>query len=162
MIRVFIKHSLLFVLIILLQVFVFQQLSFWNVVPLLYVYILIRWPAALPAGWVILLGFLLGLLVDITADTPGMHAFATTFVAYLRQPLLKGFLSKEDSDVVEPRERSMGFLPFWKYTLSIVLFHHVLLFSLESFSFLDPLLLLNKIIISALLTILLIFLLERF
>ena len=162
MIRLFLKHSLLFVLLFLLQIVVLQQLYFWYVVPLVYVYILIRWPATLSAGWVLTLGFLLGLLVDINADTPGMHAAATTFVAFLRPALLKGFITKEEIENLEPRERSMGFIPFWKYVISIVLLHHTALYILESFSFFDPLLLLVKIIGSALLSLLLIFLFERF
>ncbi len=162
MIRTFVRHSLLFVLLLLLQIVVLQQLYFWYVVPLLYVYILIRWPATLSTGWVLSLGFLLGLLVDISVDTPGMHAAATTFVAFVRPALLKGFLAKEEMENLEPREKSMGFIPFWKYVVSIVLLHHSVLFILESFSFFDPLLLLVKIIGSALLSLLLIFLFERF
>lgn len=162
MIRQFLKHTFLFVLLFLLQIVVLQQLYFWYLVPLLYVYILIRWPATLPTGWVLSLGFMLGLLVDINVDTPGMHAAATTFVAFLRPALLKGFLNKEEVENLEPRERSMGFLPFWRYAVSIVLLHHTLLYVLESFSFFDPLLLLFKIIGSALLSLLLIFIFERF
>ena len=162
MIRLFLKHSLLFILLFLLQIVVLQQLYFWYVVPLVYVYILIRWPSTLSPGWLLSLGFLLGLLVDINADTPGMHAAATTFVAFLRPALLKGFIPKEEIENLEPRERSMGFIPFWKYVISIVLLHHTALYLLESFSFFDPLLLLVKIIGSALLSLLLIFLFERF
>lgn len=161
MIRIFTKHSILFVALLLLQIVVLQQLYFWYLVPLLYIYILIRWPAALSPTWVLILGFILGLLVDIGADTPGMHAAATTFVAFLRQPLLKG-LSKEEMETIEPREKSMGFFSFWKYTISVVVVHHTLLYVLEAFSFFDPLLLLVKILGSILLTLLLIFALERF
>ncbi|HPN47652.1 MAG TPA: rod shape-determining protein MreD [Bacteroidales bacterium] len=162
MIRLFLKHLFLFVLLLLLQIIVFQQLYFWYVTPLVYVYILIRWPATLPAGWVLILGFLLGLLVDVNVDTPGMHAAATTFVAFLRPSLLKGFLNRDEVENLEPREKSMGFLPYWKYAASIVLLHHTALYVLESFSFFDPLLLLVKIVGSALLSLLLIFLFERF
>ncbi len=155
------KHIILFVLFLLIQVFVLRGMAFWNAVPLLYVYVVLIWPSNMPRWLQVLCGFLLGLLIDIFCDTLGMNAMATTLIAYLRQPLLVTF-GNIDNGVIEPGERSMGFLPFWKYVLSMVSLHHVVLFVAESFSLFKPGLLLLRIVGSILLTLILVFVMERF
>ena len=158
----FINHLIWFVGLIALQVFVLDNVHFLGVfLPLIYVYALLRWPSDMSPNLTLILGFLLGLSVDILSNTPGMHACATTLIAVLRYPVLRLFVSKEDLGSKDVNEKSLGIGAFWKYAILLVLVHHFTLFLLESFSFINWLLLLVKIPVCSVLTLLFIFALER-
>lgn len=158
----FINHVVWFVGLIALQVFVLDNVHFLGVfLPLIYIYALLRWPSGMSGSLTLILGFLLGLSVDMLSNTPGMHACATTLIAVLRYPVLRLFVTKEDLGSKEVSEKSLGMGVFWKYAILLVLVHHTVLFLLESFSFINWLLLLIKIPVCSLLTLIFIFALER-
>jgi len=72
------------------------------------------------------------------------------------------YISKEDLDNSrDVSEKSLGIAVFWRYAIILVLIHHTTLFLLESFSFVNWLLLLVKIPVCSLLTLFFIFALER-
>jgi rod shape-determining protein MreD len=158
----FINHLLWFAGLIVLQVFVLDNVHFLGIfLPMIYIYALLRLPSDMSPNLVVLLGFLLGLSVDILSNTPGMHAFATTLIGFLRYPVLRLFVSKEDLGNKNVSERSLGAGAFWKYAILLVLIHHAVLFLIESFSFTNWLLLLTKIPVCSLLTLVFIFALEH-
>lgn len=157
-----VKHIFIFILLVLFQVLILQEIPIGQLLPLFYLYALLYWPINIPRYQVLLFGFVLGLCVDMLSNTPGMHAFATTFAAYFRPFLLKAFITKEDIENVEPTEKSLGFATYWRYALSVIVIHHIVLFTVESFSFFEPAILLWKIFGSSLLTVILVFLAERF
>lgn len=103
----------------------------------------------------IFLSFLLGLSVDIFEDSGGVHAAACVFIAYIRPVVLKySFgVSYEYNSVkikkAEPIERLT-------YVVSLVFMHHLVMFSLEIFSFKHISLLLKSTLFSSLFSIFLI------
>ncbi|MDD4921498.1 MAG: rod shape-determining protein MreD [Bacteroidales bacterium] len=158
----FINHLIWFVGVIALQVFVLDNIHFLGVfLPLIYVYALLRWPSDLSPNLTLILGFILGLSIDVLSNTPGMHAFATTLMAALRYPVLRLFVSKEDLGSKVVSEKSLGTAVFWRYTVILVIVHHTALFLLEYFSFVNWVLLLVKIPVCSLLTLLFVYVLER-
>lgn len=160
--RIVLKHLAMAVFLVLLQALVLQYAGFLSFVPLAYIYAVLIWPTDTPVWQALLLGFLMGLALDILLDTPGMHAAATTFAVYLRRPLLRTFLSKDETEGMEPGEKSMGFMSFWKYSLSMIVCHHFTLYLIESFSWTDPVRILLSVLVSTVLTALLVFFFERF
>jgi rod shape-determining protein MreD len=158
----FINHLVWFVGLIALQVFVLGNVHFLGIfLPLIYVYALLRWPADLSPNWTLIFGFLLGFSVDMLSNTPGMHACATTLMAVLRYPVLRLFVSKEDLGNRDISEKTLSIAVFWRYAVILVLVHHTTLFLLESFSFVNWLLILIKIPVCSMLTLLFVFVLER-
>jgi len=158
----FFNHCFWFLGLVALQVFVLDNVHFMGVfLPLIYIYALLRWPSDMSSGLVVVLGFFLGLSVDILSNTPGMHASATTLIGFLRYPVLRLFVSKEDLGSRDVTERSLGMGAYWKYAFLLVIIHHTVLFSLESFSFVNWMLLLTKIPVCSLLTFIFIFAIER-
>lgn len=154
----FINHLFWFVGLVALQVFVLDNMHFLGVfMPLVYIYALLRLPSDLSQNLVILWGFLLGLSVDILSNTPGMHASATTLIGFLRYPVLRLFVSKEDLGNKNVSVSSLGSGAFWKYAVLLVLIHHMTLFLLESFSFTNWPLLFTKIPVCSMLTLIFIF-----
>ena len=106
------------------------------------------------------MGFVLGLVIDVFSNTWGIHAMATTLIAFLRPYIFSLVLTQEELDRVMPRFRAMG-ANYLKYIVLMVFIHHLLLFSLEAFTFKYYWIVLLKTLVSALITILLILTLEK-
>jgi len=105
---------------------------------------------------VLLLGFLLGLSIDIFSNTPGIHASATTFMAFLRPSVIKRLFNRESTDnKILPPVCSMEISWFTKYTVILVLAHHLFLFYIEAFSFTNFFFTLSRCLSSAVFSIIL-------
>lgn len=128
------KEILLFMVLVLLQVILFNRISVFSMAtPILYIYFLIKLPYGRNRFYVIISGFLLGLIIDVFLNTPGMNAAATTIVAAFRSVILNLFYPKNEYEDLVPGiyGESAAFL---KYTVVMVLFHQTLLFFIEAFT----------------------------
>jgi rod shape-determining protein MreD len=159
----FLQNTLWIVILLLVQVFVLDNFHFMGLfIPLIYIYGLLRLPASLSVYANIGAGFLVGLVMDIFSSTPGLHTSATTLMAFMRYPVLRLFVLKEDLVNREVSIRWLGTSVFWKYSLFLILIHHTTLFLLDSLSFLNAPLLLLRIVVCSLLTLFFVFVLELF
>jgi rod shape-determining protein MreD len=126
----------LFLFLSFLQIFLFNNIQLSGYMnPYVYVLFILLLPYETP-GWLLLtLGFIMGITIDIFMNTLGMHSSATVFLAFLRPYMLNLLIDREDSDMKgSPSISSNGFNWFLKYTVFLVLGHHLLLFFIESFS----------------------------
>ncbi|MDR1103415.1 MAG: rod shape-determining protein MreD [Tannerella sp.] len=163
MIKSILKTILRFVIFVLLQVWVLNNLHLFRIVePFLYMYVILKLPMRITRSQGILISFLLGLTVDIFSNTPGMHAAACTLAGFLRYPLIGMYVTKELTENVTPSYRAFGTAAFMRYAATLTAIHHVTLFLIESVSFFDPLFLFLRILASVVLTTLCIFVLEAF
>ena len=133
------KIIIRFVVFILVQVFILNQVPPLHrfVVPYLYFLFLLWLPFRMPRLGLTLLGFLFGLVLDMFTHTPGLHAAACTLVAYLRPFLISLMMPKEKTEIsyAEPSATSMGWMPYTVYVLLLTLFHHGYLVFLEWLQF---------------------------
>ncbi len=130
----YIKEFLIFVLLILLQVLLLNRISVFGIAtPILYIYFLLKLPIGRSPFYTIIAGFLMGLIIDIFLNTPGMNAAATTIVATLRKPIINLFYEKEVHDEYLPGINTDSG-QFIKFTIFTLLFHLTLLFFIESFT----------------------------
>lgn len=151
---------LLFVSLILLQVWVFNRVHLFGLItPLPYIYFLLKLSSKMNRNAVLLWGFSMGLCIDVFNNTPGLNALALTIVGFLRYYLLQLMISREEEAII-PSSRTMGGWGFMRYAMILVLLHHTILFATEAFSVYSPLLLVLKIAGSSLFTLLLILALE--
>ncbi|WP_321287591.1 rod shape-determining protein MreD [uncultured Sunxiuqinia sp.] len=136
MISDFLKYTSMLVVLVLLQVLLLNNIQFSGYVnPYMYVLFILLLPFETPRYLLLLLGFMIGLLVDIFSNTPGMHASAATFMAFLRPYTISLISSRDSIEVnIPPRLKTMGFGWFMRYTLILVLAHHLFLFFIEVFS----------------------------
>jgi rod shape-determining protein MreD len=139
MINVLPRNIVRFFLLILVQVFVFNNIEISGYVnPYIYILFLILLPFETPPWLTLLLGFVLGFTIDIFAETIGMHSAATVFVAFIRPYVLSYFAPRDGYESgTFPRISYYGLLWFFKYATILVLAHHFILFYLEMFSFHD-------------------------
>ena len=156
----YIYEFFLFVALILLQVLLFNRISLFGLAtPILYIYFLLKLPIGRNLFFVIISGFLLGLIIDVFLNTPGMNAAATTIVAALRKPIINMVFDREEYEEFTPGIHS-GAGAFIRFTLIIVFLHQTLLFFIESFTFFNILNTVLRILASSALTLVLIIALD--
>lgn len=147
-----------------LQIILFRSLVLFNVsFCFIYLGALLALPKEVSHTYLILIGFLSGLLVDAFYNTMGMHAAACTIIGYLRPYVLllitpqRGYEEKSDFSI-----KSMGFIWFVTYAGILVLIHHFFIFFLELGSFSLFFTTLLKIVCSFLFTIFMIIIFQYF
>lgn len=123
--------------------------------PVLYIYFLLKLPFGRSPFYVIISGFLLGIIIDIFLNTPGMNAAAATMVATFRKPILNLFYDREIFDEFIPGINT-GTSQFVKLTVFVVLLHLTLLFFIESFTMFNAVNTIKRIVASSLISILII------
>ncbi len=157
------QNILRFIFLILLQVFILDNIQFMGYInPMIYVLFILSLPVRFPKWALLILAFIMGLIIDVFSNTAGMHSFALVFAAFLRTPVINIFTSLDEGANPTPSFHTFGVSAYVKYVVILVLIHHFILFFIESFSFLHLTLLIPKIIISSTVTILLILGLQSF
>jgi rod shape-determining protein MreD len=137
MIRVLAKYLLLFAVLILAQVLIFNNIEFSGFInPYIYVLFVLLLPFSTPKLVLLLSSFTLGLLIDLFMGTPGVHSSATLLMAFGRPSVMAMFSPREGYQTgTYPRLAQFGLEWFVKYTVALVLLHHFALFYLEVFTF---------------------------
>lgn len=147
----------MFLVFVLLQVLVFNRIAIFNyATPYIYIYFILKLPISLNRNILLLLGFFLGFIIDIFCNTPGINALATTVAAFLQQPLRRVLYSTDDFSISIPSYQGLKGV-FIKIVIMTTLIHHTILIGIESFSYINILMLILRILGSTLLTAILIF-----
>ncbi len=158
-----VKGIVFFILLLLLQIWVFNKVHFLGIAtPLLYIYFVIKLPTGMNRNWVTFLAFLMGLTIDIFNNTPGFNALTTVIIGFCRYYIISIFSPRDVIETYVPSMNSFGGGPFMRYSFFIVILHHIILFMLESFSIFSWYIIFLKIIGSTILTMILIFAIECF
>lgn len=130
-------HIIRFVVLVLLQALVINHIRLGGYVhPCIYLIFILLLPFNIPNWQLLLLGFGIGLFVDLFTGTPGLHAGATTLMAFCRPSIIKlvsGTLKFEN--IFEPNLAQLDGMWFLRYVFCMVFVHHFWLFFIESFSF---------------------------
>lgn len=129
-------HIIRFVALVLAQVLIINHIRLGNYVhPYIYLVFIMLLPINMPKWQVLMLGFALGLTVDLFTGTLGLHAGATTLMAFCRPAVLRLVSGHQKlENVQEPNLSQLGGAWFLRYVFCLVLVHHFALFLLESFS----------------------------
>ncbi len=161
----FIKYSIVFLLLIFLQLFLFNQvivkIGNWFFVPYVYILALLLLPFDVKDEYLILSAFFIGLVIDIFSGTVALNAAASVIAAYMRKYILAW---------ISPRMGYMqGTLPsylfygygwFIKYALFFTFIHHLWFYLLDVFSFRLIGIVLVKALINTLISVIFILLLH--
>lgn len=152
------KHIIRALIILLVQVLIFKRMSSGNSwiwlhgEIFIYPIIVLLLPIRLARHYVILLGFGIGLIIDLFYDTVGVHAFALTAMAYARG-LLLNYLEPRGgyTMVMTPTRHSMGLNWLLIYTSILYFILCSIYFTAEIFTFVY----LGQILLKTLVTFLL-------
>lgn len=129
-------YILLFIITVLLQVFLFDNLSislYLN--PLVYIVFLALLPLDTPPVALLGAGLGLGIVMDYAMGAAGINTIATLLIAFLR-PMLINLLYGHDNakEGGIPSSGRMGNRIFINYLLLLTLIHHTVFFLLEALS----------------------------
>ena len=157
-----IKNMVFFVVLLLTQALVLNQIHLFGcATPLLYVYYVLPVRRNQPRWVTLLLCFALGLCVDSFSNTPGVAAASMTLVALLQPYLLMLFIQQDSPDDLRPSMKVLGPMKYVSYSVILVLVYCLAFFSLEAFNFFNWLQWLASVGGSALLTIVLILVIDN-
>lgn len=128
------KYFIQFIVLTLIQVLILDHILFLGYVnPYLYILFILGLPINLNRVYVLLLGFALGLCIDLFSDTGGVHAASTLLIAYLRPFILRlSFGISYDYNTLKLNKTD--FKEQFLYVVIMVFIHHSIMFSLEYFS----------------------------
>lgn len=147
------KFLLWLIVAIVCQVLVFDHLSFYGGIVLIYAVTLVKMPVEMNRVAQIFLGFLTGFVIDVFSNTPGMHSLAATTLMFTRDPVLHLYVNDPEYKSGSVSMTRIGLSTFFRFVLTMVLMQSTMLYVLEAFSLFNPMILLSKILISTALTL---------
>ncbi len=164
MINKILRFSLIFVLLILLQILLFNNIQFSGYVnPYVYLMFILILPVEIPSWLLLLLSFLTGLIMDFLSGSPGMHTFATVLAGFVRPYILRVISPRDGYEPGSaPSMLTYGFRWFLIYALLFVLVHHTALFYIEVFRFTDFFRTMLRVLLSSLFSVTFILLFEYY
>jgi hypothetical protein len=131
-------NVLRFVLLLIIQGLILSNVVLWEGKAQVYLYVLfiIMLPLRTHTMLAMVLGFILGLGVDMFYDSPGLHASSAVVVAFVRPYFVRLLTPRDDYDINDrPNISSMGLIWFVKLTTAMLFIHAFWIFFLEAFSF---------------------------
>jgi rod shape-determining protein MreD len=157
----FFKRLGWFALFFLAQVIVLGRIHLFHyATPLFYVYFVAMFPRNYPKWSVLLWSFLLGLIIDIFSNTPGLAASVMTILAAIQPYYLELYVPRDSADNLQPSMKTLGPVKYAYYVVPMVLLYCLLFYCLEMFTFFNAFYWLMCVVGSSLLTIVLIFTFE--
>ena len=155
-------HFFSFFIYLLVQVLLFKSFVLFNTAfCFIYVAFILFLPIEINTLALMLIGFSLGVMVDIFYDSLGLHAFTMVLIAYLRNYWLSVISPQGGYDTgTGPTLAVNGVQWFLVYTVPMIFLHHVVLFFLEAGGFVVFWYTMLKVIASLLFTLTVILLIQ--
>ena len=149
-----------FIALFLFQVLILNNIQLSGYInPYLYVLFILMLPFKVPKWLLLLSSFFMGLGIDFFTHTPGLHAVASTFMAFARPGMIRALTSnKEIEPGTNPDINVFGFAWFLAYASVLVFLHHLVLFYMEVFRFTGFFITLSRVLVSTVATMILIIL----
>jgi len=142
-----------FIALILLQVFIFNNINFLGFInPNPYILFILLYPINANRNLLLLVSFFLGLTMDMFMNTGGVHATACLVLAFFRPTILKytfGLSYEYQTVKIADKINTERFL----YILVSIVLYSTVLFSLEIFNLNFIWGILSRIIVSSILTL---------
>jgi rod shape-determining protein MreD len=146
-------NSVRFVVLVLAQAFIFNNIDLWGYInPYIYVLFILLYPISKNETLLLFLAFFLGLSIDFFSDSGGIHAASSLVIAYFRPWVLKfSFGVSYEYNTIKVSHTNFG--RRLTYISILVTLHHLVLFSLESFNIQHTLFVLKSALFSSIFTI---------
>jgi rod shape-determining protein MreD len=152
-----IKLILRSIIILVLQVTIFDRLQIqgWGY-PMMYLVLLLNIPTQIPRWAEMLIGMLVGIIIDICNNSMGVHMAACIALSFIRPILLKNAVQDIERIKGEINSQTIGFAEYIKCTIILTLCHHFMIFMLEAWSLQNWWMIIIQTLFSSILTIILI------
>ncbi len=132
--KTFLNNILIIPILILIQIFVFNNIFFFHKYnPIIYIIWIIFYPYdKSDKYWFLIFSFLLGFGIDCFMDTGGVNAFSSVLIAYLRNPVIR-YVSDLNKEMKLFHFSDLNIIQLFSYLIVTIVIHHLCLFILESF-----------------------------
>lgn len=132
---VFLQRMVRFLILMVVQIAVVNQIHLWNYATALIIgYMVVRFHFGASRIGILLWGFVTGLVFDMFSDTMGVCMASMTFLAMVQPVLLRLFKPRDVSDDFTPTIKSMGLWLYIPYLIFSMLALHASFYMLEAFS----------------------------
>ena len=143
-----------YILVMLLQVLLLDQLQLWGAChPYLYILCLMMMPITLPHSVSMIIGAVVGLVMDIFCNSLGVHTAACILLMFIRPYLIGAIVNDKDRLNEQISLRAIGMEALIKYVVIMVLIHHLTVFLLAAWSWAHIGFVLLETLVSSLITI---------
>lgn len=160
----FIRNIIRFILFILVQVYILNEVPPLHqyFIPYLYFLFILWLPFNINRLLLLVLAFIYGFVLDSFTGYFGLFTAPCVLIAYLRPFLLNLLIPQETTEqsYIEPSIKSMGWAPYSLYIVLLTFIHHAYLVLIEWLHFDSFSLFFGKTIGSTALSLLLIFITE--
>jgi hypothetical protein len=141
-----------FILLVIIQLpLLYKFILFNTAIGFFYLGFLIFFPFRLSPIVQLTTGFLIGLMIDVFSNTPGMHASAAVFVMFVKDYWLV-FVSEDPEEEINISIPTLGPVSSVLYALPLILVHHLIIFMVEYGRWEGVLSVLNRVFWSSLLS----------
>jgi len=143
-----------YIVVMLLQVLLFDQLQLLGVChPYIYILCLLMMPITLPHSVDMIIGAIIGLVMDVFCNSLGIHTAACVLLMFIRPYLIGVIVNDKDRLNEQITLRAIGMEAMIKYVIILVLIHHLTVFALGAWSWNHIGFVLLETLISGLVTI---------
>lgn len=124
-----------YIIVMLLQVLLLDQLQLWGAChPYVYIICLLMMPITLPHSVDMVIGAVVGLIMDVFCNSLGVHTAACILVMFIRPYLISAIINDKDRLNEQISLRAIGMEALIKYVVIMVLIHHLTVFLLAAWS----------------------------
>ena len=160
----YIKNIIRFILFILFQVFILNEVPPLHqfIVPYIYFLFILWLPFNINRFFLLIIAFAFGTSLDFFTGIGGLHAAPCLLIAYLRPYILNLLIAKDSTEknYSEPSIVSMGWAPYSLYIAILTFCHHFLLVLIEWLQFGNFVYFIGKVVGTTFISLLLIFIAE--
>ena len=124
-----------YILVMLLQVLLFDQLQLFGLChPYIYILCLLMMPITLPHSVDMIIGALVGVVMDIFCNSLGVHTAACILIMFIRPYIISSMVNDIDRLNEAISMHVLGVENMIKYVLILVFVHHAVVFLLAAWS----------------------------
>lgn len=129
--------AILFIILVLTQVLICNHIMLFHLaVPFIFIYFILRLPIGMSRILELTLSFLLGFIVDIFSDTPGVNSLSCTILAAIKPVVFYAYVARDDkTKKIIPAISTVGWQAYSKFALTMCLIFCFLVFTIEFMSF---------------------------
>ena len=132
--RELLKNILFYTIILALQLLIFNQFKLFGfITPFIYLIIFVHYKTTYDKTVLLILGFLIGLIIDLSMQTYGCHAFSTITICYLRGRIEKNSFGV-NANLPSAMIKDTPLFSRISFFLSLIGIHSIIYYSLIFFN----------------------------
>jgi len=132
--RELLKNILFYTIILALQLLIFNQFKLFGfITPLIYLIIFVHYKITYDKTVLLILGFLIGLIIDLSMQTYGCHTFSTITICYLRGRIEKNSFGV-NANLPSAMIKDTPLFSRISFFLSLIAIHSIIYYSLIFFN----------------------------